>query len=420
MKYSIKVDLKFTKGLGAQPIRIRVSYAGIRPELRLGYSIEPENWDAEARQVKRGTINKFGQHAKDINMALHKAYNVIERIFTEHQRLHGGPPEVEDLKYEFYKAIGRISEKKQQSHSFKSAMQEFKIAEGSKNAWTADTYEKFDYLTAHWIEYNSNATLNEITEPLLTGWLRYFESKKIRNTTVSKYIDFFKQFLRWCKKAGYYNGDLHDTFRPKFKGTDGNSKEVIYLEWEELMAVYKYKFSEAENHLEKVRDVFCFCCFSGLRYSDVAKLMTSDIRGETIRVVTKKTVDGISIELNKYTKAIIKKYKKNTKENDRLLPVISNQKMNDYLKVVCRLAGVNQPIRTVYFIGSTRYEEVRPKWELMSSHAGRRTFVVSALTLGISESVIMEWTGHNDLKSLKPYKKIVNSLKAREMKKFNK
>ena len=101
------------------------------------------------------------------------------------------------------------------------------------------------------------------------------------------------------------------------------------------------------------------------------------------------------------------------------LPVISNQKMNDYLKDIGKAMKFDTPIREVYFKGNKRYEEVKPKYELLTTHCGRRTFVVNALTLGIPSEVIMRWTGHSDYESMKPYMKIVDKLKKSEMSKFN-
>jgi len=60
----------------------------------------------------------------------------------------------------------------------------------------------------------------------------------MRNTTISKYIRFLRWFLRWAYNKGHFKQNVHETFRPKFKGIDGNAKEVIYLEWEELQHLY--------------------------------------------------------------------------------------------------------------------------------------------------------------------------------------
>lgn len=69
--------------------------------------------------------------------------------------------------------------------------------------------------------------------------------------------------------------------------------------------------------------------------------------------------------------------------------------------------------------GSKRVEKIVPKWELLSSHTGRRTFVVNALRLGIPAEVIMRWTGHSSYEAMKPYVKIVDELKKEQMSKFD-
>jgi integrase len=165
--------------------------------------------------------------------------------------------------------------------------------------------------------------------------------------------------------------------------------------------------------------VFCFTCFTSLRYSDVAKLSRSDVKGTFISIVTQKTTDGLKIELNKYSKAILDKYKDIPFQNNKALPVISNVRMNIYLKELGQLAGLNDPQRIVYFKGNQRLEEVYPKYELLTTHCGRRTFIINALYLGIPAEVVMKWTGHSDFKAMKPYVKIVDELKEQQMNKFN-
>ncbi|MGL5261855.1 MAG: site-specific integrase, partial [Bacteroides sp.] len=196
------------------------------------------------------------------------------------------------------------------------------------------------------------------------------------------------------------------------------TKEVIYLTWEELIYLFDYDFKE-KRYLERVRDVFCFCCFTGLRYSDAKKLTREDIFNDYIEIVTQKTTDRLKIELNDYSRSILSKYEDDPLLGHKALPVISNQKMNEYLKEMGRLVGFDTPTRIVYFKGNKRFEEVKPKYELLATHCGRRTFVVNALYLGIPAEVIMRWTGHSDYKSMKPYVKIVDDLKASEMSKFN-
>ena len=156
-------------------------------------------------------------------------------------------------------------------------------------------------------------------------------------------------------KHKYYNGTAHDTFKPKIKGVDGNSKEVIYLTPDEIKLLQGYK---GNIHLEHVRDVFLFSCFTGLRYSDVVKLTRDDVKDGYIQIVTQKTSDGIKIELNKYSQSILDKYDGLTFGRGRALPVISNQKMNKSLKELGRLCGIDEPQRIVYFTGNIRHENL--------------------------------------------------------------
>lgn len=135
--------------------------------------------------------------------------------------------------------------------------------------------------------------------------------------------------------------------------------------------------------------------------------------------MTQKTSDGLKIELNRHAQAIIDKYHGKRFRGDRALPVISNQKMNDYLKELGRMAGIDAPTRVVYFRGEQRFDEYHPKWELLTTHCARRTFVVTALQLGIPVEVIIRWTGHSSYEAMKPYVAIVDDLKKKEMDKFN-
>ena len=168
-----------------------------------------------------------------------------------------------------------------------------------------------------------------------------------------------------------------------------------------------------------MRDVFLFQCFSGLRYSDVFNLRRSDVKENHIEVTTVKTADSLIIELNDHSKTILNKYKDVHFEHDKVLPVITNQKMNDYLKELAELAGIDEPIRETYYKGNERIDEITPKYALLGTHAGRRTFICNALSLGIPAQVVMKWTGHSDYKAMKPYIDIADDIKANAMSKFN-
>ncbi|MGP6605352.1 hypothetical protein [Ornithobacterium rhinotracheale] len=138
-----------------------------------------------------------------------------------------------------------------------------------------------------------------------------------------------------------------------------------------------------------------------------------------IEITTIKTADSLHIELNKHSRKILEKYKDYPTEKGKALPVITNQRMNEYLKELAELAEIDEPVKETYYIGNNRFEEIMPKYALLGTHAGRRTFICNALSLGIPPQVIMKWTGHSDYKAMKPYIDIADEVKASAMEKFN-
>ena len=93
--------------------------------------------------------------------------------------------------------------------------------------------------------------------------------------------------------------------------------------------------------------------------------------------------------------------------------------MNEYIQELGKLTEIEEPIRITYYKGNERKDEVIPKHKLLSTHAGRRTFICNALSLGIPVNVVMKWTGHSDYKSMKPYIDIADNIKVNAMKKFD-
>ena len=173
-------------------------------------------------------------------------------------------------------------------------------------------------------------------------------------------------------------------------------------------------------YLEIVRDIFIFCCFSSLRYSDASALKWNDVKDDHIEVTTIKTADSIQIEINDMMRTIIEKYRAiPDKRNNLVFPFYTNQAMNRDLKKLCKLAEIKEEIRITTSKGNEHIDEIAEKWELIGTHTGRRTFIIHALSRGIPPSVVMKWTGHSDYKSMKPYIDIVDEIKASEMNKMN-
>lgn len=413
-----KGDFIHGRNLG---IRMRVSYSGNTPlDFPIGHHIDVKDWDTKNECALEGITNKAGQTSSDINRILDEYRSYMNEIFARYELIEKRIPTTQEVK-DLFKSMTRHASPglSEMEENLFMIFDNFTREMGEKNQWTPSTYENFVALKNHFMMFDPNLSFRNANDDKMQEYVNYLTKKGFRNTTIAKSLAFVRWFFRWAANKGYYKGTIHQTFKPKLKGVDGNSKEIIYLTQEEIRSLQNYKFKSYETALERVCDVFLFTCFTGLRYSDVAKLKRSDIKDGFIHVVTQKTADGLIIELNKHSQAILEKYKDMNFPNDKALPVVSNEKMNEHLKRLGQVCGIDEPQRVVYFKGSIRYEEVYPKWALLTTHCGRRTFVVTALQLGIPAEVIIRWTGHADYKSMKPYVKIVDELKERSMARFN-
>ena len=404
------------KGKSDGRLRYRIRWGKNTVAFNVGYRVELEKWIADAQRCKaNSTHGEEKLSGNEINKAIQFYENTIEDLFYKYEQEEVYPTK-EQLRNDVNLSI-RTDNNDNSIITVQELFSRFIKDQSVKKAWTTHTIKRVKTVQNHLRKFHKRLTTDKINEDTLQSFIEYQIKKNLKNSTIEKNHKTFTWAMRWGTQNGYIKTDAHKTFKPKFKGV--NNKEVIYLTWEELIKLYNFDFGK-NKHLEQTRDVFCFCCFTGLRYSDVKKLTKDDIHESYIEVVTQKTIDRLIIELNKYSKSILKKYKKSILKGNKALPVISNQKMNGQLKEVSRLIGLNSPIRQVYFIGNKRVEKVSEKWELITTHCGRKTFVVNALRLGIPAEVIMRWTGHSDYKSMKPYVKIVDELKKQEMDKFNK
>ena len=403
------------------PIRMRVNFASKRIEFTTGYRIDSAKWDTDKQRVKNGCSNKLKQSASEINASLLEYYTEIQSIFKrfEVEDVMPTPEQIKEAFNALHKPVSEEHKPKKEALpcDFFQVFDDFVEDCGRQNNWTDSTFEKFAAVKNHLTNFREGLTFEFFDERGLNDYVGYLRDvKEMRNTTIGKQLSFLKWFLRWAFKKGVHQNNAYDSYKPKLKSTQ---KKIIFLTWDELNRLREFKIPSNKQALERVRDVFLFQCFTGLRYSDVFNLRRSDIKGDHIEVTTVKTSDSLIIELNNHSKAILDKYKDVAFEDDKVLPVITNQKMNDYLKELAELAGIDEPIRQTYYKGNERIDEVTPKYALLGTHAGRRTFICNALALGIPPQVVMKWTGHSDYKAMKPYIDIADDIKANAMSKFN-
>ncbi len=406
------------KGKSDAKIRYRVKYAGHIVAFSVGYRVDVEKWNIETQRCKAGTTNRKKQTASEINREIQRLEDLLNEVFKvwETRETIPTPDQLRDSFNEANRAaLGIVDPTK--SESFFTCFDGFVQEQGRLNDWTSATYAKFRTLKKHLHTFDASLSFEALTEGALTDYVDHLRSAYgMRNSSIGKNLSFLKWFLRWASRKGYNSNTAYLTFSPKLKTTE---KKVIFLDWDELMTVFHYPIPDNKQYLQRVRDVFCFCCFTSLRYSDVANLRKSNIYANHIEITTVKTADSLRIDLNKYSRAILEKYKDAEFPNGRALPVISNQRMNDYLRELGQMCGIDDEITVTYYQGNTRHDETCLKYELLTTHAGRRTFICNALAMGIPAEVVMKWTGHSDYKAMKPYIDVADRIKAEAMSKFD-
>ena len=238
--------------------------------------------------------------------------------------------------------------------------------------------------------------------------LRYysFTVKNISDNYFSKIIAVLKNFMNWSNERDYTNNITYRKFYYAEK-----EKEIIFLTVAELLHLANFNFRS--ERLSKARDIYCFGCFTGLRISDINQLRHEQITDNTIIKKIQKTKQLERIPLNKFALQILTKYKDNP---IKALPKLSAQKLNKYIKECCKEAGINTPVSFIDYRAGKAVEITKPKYELITSHTARKTFVTNSLILGMNVKAIKEITGHKKDSTLNKYLKIVEDFKKTEMK----
>tara|TARA_R110002050_G_scaffold79810_4_gene170575 strand:+ start:31767 stop:32984 length:1218 start_codon:yes stop_codon:yes gene_type:complete len=381
------------------PIIYSFSFDGYRIKTNFGESIDKKYWDEKKQRVNGGK-NRIGinKRLEDFQGKVEKVYRdgiILERnvtpnyIRTKLAINKAGPKTIVQCFEEFIK------------------VKEATIVHNSLKAYTTTLNHLKKYLE----EKRRKLTFNDIDEKFYNGFLSYLiDDVKLTNNTINKMTKNLKAFLGWTLEQGYHQNESFRKFSFKESETD-----IFVLDWDELMHLYNFEIKQ--TYLAQVKDIFCFGCFTSLRYSDIYNLKKSQITNDAINLRVMKTKESIQIPLNNYSKAILEKYKEIPGE--KCLPVISNQKMNDYLKTIGEMAKLNSNVTRVRYQGIKRIEENLPKHKVLTTHIARKTFITNAFRLNIPVEVIMQISGHKDHKVFKRYNKIAQEQIKNEMTKFN-
>jgi integrase len=210
---------------------------------------------------------------------------------------------------------------------------------------------------------------------------------------VGKTIKNWKAFLKAAHKRGIHTNliYLHEDFRVPVEETDD-----VYLTPGELDKIYNHNLPN--KTLDLVRDWFIIDCYTGLRISDIQMLDKQHVHKDRLELMNEKTDTRVAIPLHPYVRAILKKWK-------GLPPKVTDQEMNRSIKEVCELAGIKEQVLYSITKGGVRKDFYYKKFEMVSNHSARRSFITNLLNAGIPDNQVMQLAGIKKHATLMKYKK---------------
>ena len=378
--------------LGICPIYTRVTVNAKRFEYSTNKFICPDKWSSEGSKVKGNseearTINSHLDYLK--NQVIEAEKNLFKKdiIVTS-----------ENLKNELFglSVKSRMLVPIFQDHNNK-------IKELIGKEYAPGTLERYTTSLKHTIEsmqwkYNvSDFDITKIDHAFIADyefWLR--SVRNCANNTAVKYIKNFSKIIKLCLANDWIEKNPFANYKSKVKEV-----ERVYLTEKEIQNIIEKDFKT--ERLSLVRDIFLFSCFTGLAYIDVKNLTKSHISfgidGEKwIFTHRQKTESASKIPILPVTQIIIDKYENHPQclNENKLLPILSNQKMNAYLK---EIAGVCEIDKDLTF------------------HIARHTFATTVtLTNGVPIESVSKMLGHKNLRTTQHYAKVLDRKVSDDMK----
>lgn len=406
MEVSFYVRKELLNKNGYAPIRMHITFSGqlIKKSIK-GVTVKPEQWKEKKMRIRPN--NKKEEYN------FHIEYNsIIDELENKVSDIHRyALLNKIVLTKEFVLEKLEQKEKINIEHDFFDTFNEFINIHKTISSYntTKGRITVFNYLK-DFSEYSKKQIILDNIDNQFFEELRDYSYtvKGIKNNYFSKIVSIIKRFMAWAGERDYHSNIQYT----KFKAPE-QEIEVIYLNSEELMKLYNYEFKT--ERLSKVRDFYCFGCFTGLRFSDIKQLKPSNVHNDFIRLNIQKTKQtDHTIPLNKFSKEILEKYKDTPFEP---IPTISAQKLNKYIKECCKEIGLDYPVTITRYAGSKKEEITLPKYELISSHTARKTFATVSLVLGMSERYVKSLTGHKRESSFNRYVKIADEEIKKQMEK---
>ena len=369
---------------GLVPIFQRITIKGKRMDNSTGKYIVPTSWNPDTSKMKGNS-----HEARSINNHLeHLKLN----IFTIEKKLIANNLEIsiENLKLQL---VGDVKHKRTLLPIFHDHNNKIKELIGAEYA--PGTYERYQTSLKHTKEfllwkYNlSDIEITKIDHAFIADYEFYLRSvRKCANNTAVKYIKNFSKIIKICIANDWLDKNPFVNYKSKVKEV-----ERVYLSEEELQTIIEKEF--VSDRLTLVRDIFVFSCYTGLAYIDVKNLTKSHISigidgAKWIFTHRQKTESASKIPILPYTQMIIDKYEDHpqSSNSNRLLPILSNQKMNAYLKEISDVCGINKEL---------------------TFHIARHTFATTiTLTNGVPIESVSKMLGHKNLRTTQHYAKVLD------------
>lgn len=415
------------KGWDSLKIRYRIRYGGYVTSIFVGHRAEPKKWSTETERCLKGSTHGEDKiSASVINRALQATEEAVESAFAYYEELEQLPTP-DQLKDKYKELVGdRIGRRRPaSSKSSKSPLLmdywgEYIALVSASHGWTRGYIRASNYAANRVAAALPQAKLSEVSAATIADLVRVMsEHMRLANSTIGKTIVILKAYLHWCKDKGYIPGnvDIHHICKVKLRGRSV-SKAEVYLTMEE---VHRFSAQKPLSDMEEdAQDIFIFMCFTGLRYSDASALRWDDIKDNKICLHTKKTNTYLEIDVNDYSQRILdKRFADPNRSIGLIFRKRSAGNINDAIKRIAKRAKISTKISRLRYSGGRSETITQPKYKWISTHTGRHTFVVAALSLGIPIDVIRKFTGHSSHAAILPYIDIVDGLKRQEMAKFN-
>ena len=386
MKFNIKMNLDNQSSDNESQIFFVVRYNSQRFKIASGKKVFPDHWN-----VKNNKVNAKNKNASSINAILQKRKAEIEK---ELDKLIFANKSITKEAILPFLSFGKMQKSTETAGLFKAY--DFYI-DSIKNHLSQSIIRNHgtvkNNLLLYCNKHKYTLTFESCNSIFYNGFVQYLvHEKNNQNSNIEKTTSLFKTFLNWASGEGY---NENNDFK-KFKAPGHGAKEVFALSKDELKQIEDY---ETLGSLQKVKDLFLFECYTGLRYSDIQKLRPENIKDNKIEIVTQKTKQKLFIPLHNKAQNILMQYQ----GNEYAMPQLSNQKMNEYLKDLAKKAGLIEDFIYSEYKGNKRTEVKYKKHELISTHTGRHTFITISLLLGIDPETVKRITGHSTFKTFQKY-----------------